>query len=81
MGYKDCEECVGENYDDMVAFLVDAFGVGDHYCPHCGRYIGKNDYNATEPPTVVDKRDDNVCAVCSCVWKYIGMYKGGHRSR
>jgi len=30
------------------------------YCPYCGRYLLKNDHNASEPATVVDKGNDNV---------------------
>lgn len=57
MGYKDCDKCVGDNYDEIKYKMDDLLGDKAKHCPYCGRYLGKNDYHSTEPPTIINKTD------------------------
>jgi len=52
---NQCGACIGENYKKMVADLNDKFGSDAKFCPICGRYLGKREFNRVEPVTIEDR--------------------------
>jgi len=58
--YKECKECVGDNYSVMKKSLIDGFTDKAQHCPFCGRYLGENDYHASEPSTIINRGANNV---------------------
>lgn len=48
-----CKHCMGDNFAAMNSKLGNLF-TGAEHCPFCGRFIGKNDYHASEPAKIVE---------------------------
>ncbi len=50
---KDCKYCIGDMHEEYIYKHPEA-----SHCMYCGRYVGKNDYHATQAPDIETKEDD-----------------------